>query len=65
MKTIKYLLLTVISILLLSCSRNDDENQTAFNAEYMATMLEAGQYLDQMPDSAIKTMYPLHIWQLH
>ena len=29
MKTIKYLLLTFISILLLSCSRNDDENSSS------------------------------------
>lgn len=46
MKTIKYLLLTVISILLLSCSRNDDENTANQKTNYTFTFIDYEEPID-------------------
>ena len=46
MKTIKYLLLTVMSILLLSCSRNDDENPANQKNNYTFTFIDYEEPID-------------------
>ena len=46
MKTIKYLLLTFMSILLLSCSRNDDENSGNQQNNYTFTFIDYEEPID-------------------